>query len=69
MIVNNYPPDMASAIPVIIVVMYSDEFPGIAQAVYIPVVSTITVSGKHLIILMTISFTILTYICLISFAI
>lgn len=69
MIVNYNPSDMTPAVPVVIVVMYPDEIPGSAKAVYIPVVSAITVSGKYFIILMAVFSSVIAYISLIPFAV
>lgn len=69
MIVHNYPADMTPAIPVMIMVMNPDKIPGPAKTVYIPVVSTVTVSGENFIVLMAVFSPVIAYISLISFAI
>lgn len=68
MIVHNYPADMTPAI-VMIMVMNPDKIPGPAKTVYIPVVSTVTVSGENFIVLMAVFSPVIAYISLISFAI
>lgn len=65
-VVYNYSAYVTMAIPVVIVVMNPDEFPGSAQIRYIPVVSPVAGSGKYLIILMAVFFSISADISLIT---